>query len=48
MQRTVSGKRRRLEPPKNGRARWVKASPALLDALREHLENMALEGSVKN
>src|SRR5262249_2787850 len=48
VQRTVSGKRRRLEPPKNGRARWVKASPALLEALRQHLENVTLEGSVKS
>jgi integrase len=48
VQRTVSGKRRQIAPPKNGRARWVKASPTLLEALREHLKNVALEGSVKN
>jgi integrase len=47
VQRTVSGKRRQIAPPKNGRARWVKASPALLSALRDHLAAMDLEGQVK-
>jgi integrase len=47
VRRTVSGKRRRLEPPKNGRARWVKASPALLEALRQQIESVDLEAGVK-
>ena len=40
VQRTVSG-RGAVAPPKKGRDRWVKASPALLQALRGHLEAIA-------
>jgi integrase len=47
VQRTISG-RTRLAPPKDSDGRFVKLSPALLVALRQHIENMALEGSVKN
>jgi integrase len=46
IQRTISG-RNKLEPPKDHATRWVKASPALLEALRQHVESMALEASVK-
>ena len=46
VQRTVS-EGGRLEPPKNGRDRWVKASPALLSALRAQVEAVALEGQLK-
>ncbi len=46
VQRTVS-EGGRLEPPKNGRDRWVKASPALLAALRAQVEAVALEGQLK-
>lgn len=48
VQRTWSDKARRIEAPKDGDDRWVKASPALLDALRAHLEAMTLEGQVKD
>jgi len=47
VQRTWSSKSGRVEPCKNGKDRWVKASPALLAALREHLAAMELEGQVK-
>jgi integrase len=46
VQRTISG-RGAVAPPKNGRDRWVKASPALLKALRGHLEAIDLDGSVE-
>jgi integrase len=46
VQRTISG-RGAVAPPKNGKDRWVKASPALLQALRGHLEAIDLDGSVK-
>ena len=45
IQRTVS-EGQRLEPPKDGEGRWVKASPALLEAPRAHIEAMDLEGQV--
>jgi integrase len=48
IQRTWSDKAGTIEAPKNGKDRWVKASPALLAALREHLEAMALEGQVQD
>jgi integrase len=48
VQRTVSDKGLRIEPCKDGEARWVKASPALLLALREHVEAMNLDGQVKD
>jgi hypothetical protein len=38
----------RIEPCRDGEDRWVKASPALLAALREHLAATALDGQVKN
>jgi integrase len=47
VQRTWSEKGGKIEPCKDGEARWVKASPALLAALREHLAAMELEGQVK-
>jgi integrase len=47
VQRSYSSKSGRIEHPKNGKDRWVKASPALLDALRDHLAAMELEGQVK-
>jgi hypothetical protein len=43
LQRTVSNS---LEPCKDGDDRWVKASPALLAALRQHIESIDLEGQV--
>ena len=46
VQRTISG-RGAVAPPKNGKDRWVKASPALLKALRGHLEAIDLDGSVE-
>ncbi len=46
VQRTA-GADRRLGPPKNGRDRFVKASPTLIEALRKHVAAMDLEGSVK-
>jgi integrase len=36
-----------VAPPKNGKDRWVKASPALLKALRGHLEAIDLDGSIE-
>jgi integrase len=48
VQRSWSDKAGRIEVPKNGKDRHVKASPALLAALREHLEAMTLEGQVQN
>lgn len=47
VQRTVSDKGIRIEPCKDGDDRWVKASPALLAALREHVDAMNLEGQLK-
>ena len=47
VQRTVSDGGRRVERTKDHDDRWVKASPALLDALREHLDAVGLEGQVK-
>lgn len=47
VQRTWSEKANRIEACKDGEDRWVKASPALLAALREHLEAIELEGHVK-
>lgn len=47
VQRTWSTKAGKIEAPKDSEGRWVKASPALLDALRAHLETMTLEGQVK-
>jgi integrase len=44
VQRSFSPKGGRIEACKNGKDRWVKASPALLAALREHLAAMDLEG----
>ena len=48
VQRTWSEKGGRIEPCKDGDDRWVKASPTLLEALREHLATMDLEGQVKD
>jgi len=48
VQRTYAEKGRRIEPCKDGEDRWVKATPALLDALRDHLAAMEFEGQVKN
>jgi len=48
VQRTWSEKGGRIEACKDGEARWVKATPELLVALREHLAAMELEGQVKN
>ncbi|HEV8693368.1 MAG TPA: site-specific integrase, partial [Lysobacter sp.] len=45
--RTVSKGSSRLEGPKDHDGRWVKASPALLKALREHIEAMDLDGQVE-
>jgi integrase len=45
--RTVSDKGRRIEPCKDHDVRHVKASPALLTALRTHVEGMTLEGQVR-
>jgi integrase len=47
VQRTISG-RGTVAPPKNGRDRWVKASSALLKALRSHLEAIDLDGSLED
>lgn len=44
--RTVSDKGRTIEACKDHDDRWVKASPALLAALRTHIEAVELEGSV--
>jgi integrase len=46
VERTVSDKGARIEPCKDGESRRVKASPALLEALRSHVEAMSLEGQV--
>jgi integrase len=48
VQRTWSEKGGRIEKCKDGEARYVKATPALLDALRSHVAAMDLEGQVKN
>jgi integrase len=48
VQRTWSAKAGRIEVPKDSEGRHVKASPALLAALRAHLEAMKLEGQVKD
>ena len=48
VQRTWSVKAGRIEVPKDSDGRHVKASPALLTALRAHLEAMKLEGQVKD
>jgi integrase len=47
VQRTYSQKGRRIELCKDGEDRWVKASPALLDALRRHIDAVNLEGQVR-
>jgi integrase len=47
VQRTWSDKAARIEAPKDHEGRHVKVSPALLDALRGHVEAMRLEGQVK-
>jgi integrase len=47
VQRTWSTKAGRIEAPKDSDGRYVKASPALLAALRTHVEAMKLEGAVK-
>src|SRR5206468_1743539 len=47
IERTVSDKGHRIEPCKDGDGRRVKACPALLEALRDHLEAIELEGQVK-
>lgn len=48
VQRTFSEKSNKVEPLcKDGDDRWVKASPALLAALREHIDAVDLEGQVK-
>jgi integrase len=46
VQRTCAG--HRIEPCKDGEDRWVKATPGLLAALRDHLAAVELEGQVKN
>jgi integrase len=48
VQRTYSEKGGRIELCKDGEDRWVKASPALLAALRDHVAAMELEGQVKS
>jgi integrase len=47
IERTVSDKGHRIEPCKDGNGRRVKASPALLAALRAHVEAMDLEGGLR-
>lgn len=47
LERTVSDRGHRIEPCKDHDARRVKASPALLQALRGHVEAMALDGQVQ-
>ena len=47
VQRTWSDKAGRIEAPKDHEGRHVKASPALMAALRAHLEAVALEGQVQ-
>ena len=46
--RTWSDKAGRIEAPKDHEGRFVKASPALLTALRAQLEAVALEGQVQD
>jgi integrase len=48
VERTWSDKAGRIEAPKDHEGRFVKASPALLAALRAHLEAVALEGQVQD
>jgi integrase len=48
VERTWSDKAGRLEAPKDHEGRFVKASPALLTALRAQLEAVALEGQVQD
>ena len=48
VERTWSAKAGRIEAPKDHEGRHVKASPALLAALRAHLEAVALEGQVQD
>jgi integrase len=48
VERTWSSKAGRIEAPKDHEGRFVKASPALLVALRAHLEAVALEGQVQD
>jgi integrase len=48
VQRTWSDKAGRIEAPKDHEGRHVKASPALLAALRAHLEAVQLEGQVQD
>ena len=47
VQRTWSEDGGRIEPCKDGEARWVKLTPATVAALRAHCESMDLEGSLK-
>jgi integrase len=47
VQRTYSEKANRISPCKDGDSRWVKASPALLAALRSHIDAVELEAGVK-
>jgi len=47
VQRTFSSKGNRVEQCKDHDDRWVKASPALLAALRDHVDAIDLEGQVK-
>lgn len=46
VERTVSNKGVSIEPCKDGDDRWVKASPALLAALRSQVEAVNLDGQV--
>lgn len=46
VRRTVSGDGT-IQPPKGGKTRTIKASPALLKALRSHKDSRELEGVVK-
>jgi integrase len=48
VQRTVSDKGRHIEACKDGEGRFVKASPALLGALKSHCEAMTLEGQLND
>jgi len=48
VQRTWSDKAGQIEAPKDSEGRYVKASPALLETLRAHLEAISLEGQVNN
>jgi integrase len=47
VERTVSDKGQRIEACKDGEARRVKASPALLAALHAHVEAVALEAGLR-